>query len=34
MIEVTPIEVQREIIACIPEIVEDKDHADVGAQLK
>ncbi|XP_064631858.1 Fanconi anemia group D2 protein-like [Lineus longissimus] len=34
MVEVTSLEVQREIIGCLPEIVEDKDHADVGTQLK
>jgi hypothetical protein len=31
---VVPLDIQREIIACIPEVVDDLQHADIANQLK
>jgi len=32
--DVAPLEIQREIISCLPEIVDDLQHSDVARMLK
>ena len=34
MISIVSLEVQREIIACLPEVVEDTEHGDVAQALR
>ncbi|XP_077863630.1 Fanconi anemia group D2 protein-like, partial [Saccoglossus kowalevskii] len=34
VVEITSIEIQREIVTCLPEVVEDSEHGDVARQLK
>ena len=34
MVGVTSLEVQREIIACIPEVLDDSEHTEVARKLR
>jgi Fanconi anaemia protein FancD2 nuclease len=34
VMSVVPFDIQREIIACIPEVVDDLQHVDIADQLK
>ena len=34
MVSITSLEVQREIIACIPEVLDDSEHTGVARELR
>ena len=34
MVGITTLDIQREIITCIPEVVDDSEHAQVATELR
>lgn len=34
MVSITSLEVQREIITCIPEVLDDSEHTEVARELR